>query len=200
VLLTGFGGWLIGGVVGGAFSGYQVAGLKGAATGAAAGVVSGFGAIMASGLLIGTLGLPITWPVLIPVMLVSGLASSFGARWFTRALFGGDQVKVFRDKFRDAVVGQLEKDSAARVAAVEAAVDEQVTGVFHALRSRLQTDLGGVVEQTQRTLDDLRTQRTRSVAQVEQELVDLDDLVREVGAIDSRMREMATNLRGLDMA
>lgn len=200
VLITGFGGWLVGGVVGGAFSGYQVAGLKGAAAGAAVGVVTGFGALLASGLVIGALGLPLTWPVMIPALLISGLASSFGARRFTRMLFGGDQVKVFRDKFREAIVGQLEQDSAARVAEVEKAVDEQITGVFTTLRTRVQADLGGVVEQTKRTLDDLRTQRTRSVAQAEQESADLDELVREVSAIDTRMREVSTNLRSLDVS
>jgi hypothetical protein len=199
LLITGFGGWLVGGVVGGAFSGYQVAGLKGAATGAAIGVVSGFGAVVASGLVIGALGLPLTWPVIIPALLISGLASSFGARRLTRALFGGDQVKTFRDKFREATVGQLEQDSAARVAGVEKAVDEQVTGVFDALRARVQTDLGGVVEQTKRTLDDLRTQRTRSGAQAEQELADLDQLVREVSATETRMRQVATDLRALEV-
>jgi hypothetical protein len=108
-------------------------------------------------------------------------------------------VKTFRDKFREATVGQLEQDSAARVAGVEKAVDEQVTGVFDALRARVQTDLGGVVEQTKRTLDDLRTQRTRSGAQAEQELADLDQLVREVSATETRMRQVATDLRALEV-
>lgn len=198
VVITGLGGWLVGGVVGGAFTGYQVAGMKGAAAGAAAGVVSGFGALMAGAMVAGALGLTATWPVVLPLLFISGLASSFGARRFTRLLFGGDHVKTFRDKFREAIVSQLEQDSATRVADVERAVDEQVNGVFTTLRSRVQTDLGGVVEQTKRTLDDLRTQRTRTAAQAEQELADLDAMTRDVTTIDTRMRELANNLRSLE--
>lgn len=197
-IVSGVGGWLIGGVLGGAFTGYQVAGFKGAATGAAAGVVSGLGAMLAGGLVIGALGLPLTWPVLIPALILSGLASSFGARWFTRLMFSGEQVQRFRDGFRTSVVTQLEADSAQRVAEVERAVDEQVNVAFTTLRARVQSDLGGVVEQTQRTLDDLRTQRTRAAAQTEQELAELETLAAESSTIEARVRRLADDLRVME--
>jgi hypothetical protein len=192
------GGALVGGALSGAVTGYQVAGAKGAAAGAAAGVVGGIGALFASGLVIGALGLPLTWPVLIPALVVSGIASSLGARWFTRLMFGGDQVQKFRESFRVSVLTQLEQDSTERVALVEKAVDDQVSAAFAALRQRARAELGGLVEETQRTLDDLRTRRTQSATRTEQELHDLAAIVDDTGRIEARMRQLGAHLRTLE--
>jgi hypothetical protein len=192
------GGALVTGAMSGAFTGYQVAGAKGAAAGAAAGVVSGFGALVASGMVIGAIGLPLTWPVLIPALLVSGVASSLGARWFTRLMFAGDQVKKFRESFREAVLTQLEQDSTTRVEQVEKAVDEQVSSAFAALRKRAREELGGLVEETQRTLDDLRERRTQAATRTEQELADLEARAVEVVEIESRLRTLAAGVRAME--
>ena len=128
---------------------------------------------------------------------MSGIASSLGARWFTKMMFSGDQVKKFRDAFREAVLGQLEADSTARVAQVEKAVDEQVNAAFTSLRERVRAELGGVVEETQRTLDDLRTRRTQAAARGEQEAAQLTTLAEEIARIEERLRSLSTELRAL---
>jgi hypothetical protein len=191
------GGALLGGAVSGAFSGYQVAGVKGALAGAAAGTVTGLGAGIGMAMAAVVIGLPLSWPVTLPIMALSGLASSLGARWFTRAVFSADQLKKFRDSFREAIFNQLESDSALRVSEVERAVDEQIKGAFQALRERVRCDLGGVVEQTQRTLDELRTQRIRSVAQAEKEATELQSILSNTARIEHSMRELAAQLRTL---
>lgn len=193
------GGALLTGSISGAVTGYQVAGMKGAAAGAAAGVVSGVGAIIGGAMLLGAIGVTGGLAV-IPLVIVSGVASSLGARWFTRLMFGEDQLKQFRESFRNAVLTQLEQDSVERVSQIEKAVDDQVSGAFTALRGRVRAELGGLVEQTQLTLDDLRTRRTQAATRTEQELEALDALVADTTRIDARMRALVGKLRALDEA
>jgi hypothetical protein len=196
MISSALGGWLVGGVLGGAFTGYQLAGFRGAATGAAVGAAAGFGAATAGGLIIAALGLPLTWPVLLPTLAIAGLASAFGARWFTRAIFGGEAVDRFRERFREAVLAQLEASSAQRVAEVERATEHQVTEAFGALRRQVENELGGLILQTQRTLDDLRARRSRSEAQREHETSSLAELSQQAAQIEARQLRIAEGLRG----
>lgn len=189
------GGWLFGGVVGGAFTGWQVAGARGAAVGAAAGAAVGFGTVMLSGLLIGALSLPLTWPVMIPTLALAGLASSLGARWFTRLLFSDEQLARFREAFRAELLRQLEAGSARQVAQIEAVTDHQVEQAFAALRARVEAELGGAIAATERSLAELRVQRARSAAAREHEGGELDGLSAQAAAIEARMRSLTEALR-----
>ncbi|HNH47522.1 MAG TPA: hypothetical protein PKY30_10815, partial [Myxococcota bacterium] len=182
------------------FNGYQVAGVRGAVTGAAAGAAAGFGATLAGGLLVGLLGLPLTLPVLLPVLAVAGLASSFGARWFTHAVFGGEQVERFREGFRKAVLERLEASASIRVEELERGTDRQVAEVFGALRKQVEQELGGVIEQTQRTLNDLHTSTTRSAAQREQELADLERAAIQAHDLQQQMAALSIEVRSLQGA
>lgn len=191
------GGAIVTGALSGAMTGYQVAGARGAAAGAAAGVVSGLGAIMAGAAVISAIGLPLTWPVILPVLAVSGVASSLGARWLTRLMFSGDQVEKFRESFREGALAQLEQDSTQRVAQVGEAVNDQINAAFSALRDRVRAELGGVVEETQRTLDDLRARRSQAQARGEHDAQRLTNLATEISKIEARFRALGSGLRDL---
>ena len=80
---------------------------------------------------------------------------------------------------------------------LEKAVDEQVNAAFTSLRERVRAELGGVVEETQRTLDDLRTRRTQAAARGEQEAAQLTTLAEEIARIEERLRSLSTELRAL---
>lgn len=195
LLSRAFGGPLVGGVLGGAFNGWQIAGGKGAVAGAAAGAVTGFGAAVAGGFLIAALGLPLTWPVVLPILAGTGLASSYGARWFTSNLFAGEQVTRFRERAREAVLAQLQDSAPARVAEVERGADTAITEAFAALRHQVQLELGGLIEGTARTLDELRTRSHRSLATRELDLAEIDRALAELSAAEARLSQIAATVR-----
>jgi predicted GTPase len=189
------GGALWGGALGGAINGYQVAGLRGAAVGAAAGVASGFGAA-AGGLTIALLlGLPMTWPVVLPALALGGIASTFGARKVTESFFGAEQIDRFREAFREEILGQLEATAQQSAASMESGVSAQVKETFEALAKQAREELGGAIDQTRRTLDELGERRARSSAHRERDAQEVEAIQHEAGAIESHLRALSQQLR-----
>src|SRR5262249_3642702 len=84
---------------GGIWSGYREAGAKGAAVGA----VGSMGIFFGYGMLMGMLSLPITWPAVIVV----GVLSFFTGGWLTRKIFGGNQVKLFKETYKAHVLEEI---------------------------------------------------------------------------------------------
>lgn len=196
VVAGALGGGLWGGAIGGAVSGYRVAGMKGAATGALAGATTSFATALGGLLAFSMIGLPLTWPVVLPTVAVAGFASTFGARWATNFLFSQERVERFREDFKASVLGELDKTSKQRVDEVMAAANEQVDVIFSALRAQVDADLGGTIEQTQRSLDDLRAQTARSQAARDHELKAIDQIAERMTAIHSHMRALHSDLMG----
>ncbi len=188
-------GGLWGGAIGGAVSGYRVAGLRGAATGAAAGAATSFATAFTGLMGASLLGLPLTWPVVLPALAVGGIAATFGARWATTFFFGDEQVDRFKEMVEEGVLRQLESTAHTRVRELQAATDEQVGATFSALRKRVDQDLGGAIQQTERTLENLRQDRLGSGARRAVDLAELDEAEKELLAIVSRVSEMAPSFR-----
>ncbi len=188
-------GGIWGGAIGGAVSGYRVAGLRGAATGAAAGAATSFATAFAGLFGASMLGLPLTWPVVLPALAIGGIAATFGARWATTFFFGDEQVERFKETVEEGVIHQLEASAHARVRDLQKATDQQVDATFDALRKRVQQDLGGAIDQTARTLEMLRKERAGNGAQRAVDLAELTDADQELSTIVARVSEMAPSFR-----
>jgi predicted GTPase len=190
-------GGIWGGVLAGALSGYQVAGVKGAATGAAAGVATSLTAGFAGLTVAALIGLPLTWPVVLPTLALAGLASTFGARWATGWIFSGERIQQLRDEVRAQLDQQLQSTAADRARSLSAGVDRQIDEVYGALRAQLQNELGGPIDSTQRSLDALRLQSTRSAASSEAEIHEINQLEAQLQGISAAAHRRGAELRAL---
>ncbi len=193
--LIGLGGWLFGGVLGGGFAGYREAGLKGAAVGGASGLALGFGTVFGVFSLAVALGLPLTWPVTLPALALSGLAAAFGGRKIVKAVFKEERVQRFRDRLTEAVLEDLDKQAPETGRSLVAALDAQIAEAFGAIRKQVEAELGGAIASTRSTLDTLRTQRARSAAQSERDQAELDRDAARANEIEARARSLHRMLR-----
>jgi hypothetical protein len=189
-----------GGAVGGGLSGYRIAGVEGAALGAGTGLALGFGT--AVGLLAGaiTIGLPLTWPVTLPALAVSGVIGSLGGKAIVNRVFSGRRVEKYRKAYRDAVIGKLESEARHRTKALSTGMDSQVREAFAAVRTTVEAELGGAIASTERTMTQLKEQRLRSDAQRAVDLEELDRLDGQLQKIEHQATSLLTELRPLPEA
>lgn len=180
---------------GGLLTGYREAGIAGAAVGGIAGAGAGFGAAFGAGLVIAVLGLPLTWPVMLPVMVIAGIASAFGGKWATRLAFGQQQVDKFREGYRKAVLDEITKQMRTQDAELRQRIEQQAHEAFEALRRHIVTELGGPIEQTQRTLNDLHTRRAHDEAAAEFQLKQLAEIRAETQTVRSKALARSQELR-----
>lgn len=181
--------------VGGLFTGYREAGAGGAVVGGFAGAGAGLAALFGGGLVIGILGLPLTWPVMIPVLVASGIASAFGGKWAAHAVFGGNQVSAFKEKFKQAVFDKMRQQMYDMNADFRQQLRGQIDQTFDALKNHVHLELGSQIEQTQKTLDDLRGKQSRSEAEREMELKMLAEIRLETQMVQSKALAKSNELR-----
>jgi hypothetical protein len=162
-------GGLVGGFVSGAFAGYRAAGLKGAAVGSATGVAVSTGTILTVATAAGIIGLPLTWPVVLPILAVGGLASALVSRRLVQFVFGSNATDGFRSQLEAQVLQQLEASSAERVAALTRAIEQQIDDTFGAVRAHVEVELGAPLVATRTNLDQLRVQLARTTAERERD-------------------------------
>ena len=184
-------------LLGGLWGGYREAGFKGAAVGGVAGLATGFGAALGAGMLISALSLPMTWPVAIPAMIFVGVSSFFGGKMASRMVFRSAEINAFKAAVQQHAVEQLRSSFSASGLDLQQGLQGHIHEAFGALRQRLDQELGGSIEQTQRTLDDLSVSIHRSVAVREHELVRLAAVTQEVEAIRQRSKELSSRIHQL---
>jgi hypothetical protein len=187
-------GGLGAGLVSGAFAGYRAAGLKGAAVGSAAGLAAGTGTIVAAGMAVAIIGLPVTWPVLLPVLAVTGLTSAFASRKIVQYVFGNDATDGFRAQLKARMLEQLDAGAKERVDALISGMERQVDETFAAVRAHVEQELGVPLTDTRLNLDQLRSQLARSEAERERDTAELADLARRSEAIQARSLRLADHL------
>ena len=193
--VLGLGGVFAGGGLGGAFMGYRVAGLQGAAVGGVTGMAVGFGTAVGFVALATAIGLPLTWPVALPILAVSGIAAAFGGKKVVETVFSGRRIEKFREAMKDATIRELEKQAPERARDLARGIDEQVQASFQALREHIDGELGAAIRSTRVTLDELHTQRTRSEAEQQRDLADLDRLEQRMATIETSARELGAALQ-----
>lgn len=181
--------------IGGLWTGYRQAGIKGALVGFVAGAGLATGTAITGGIIIALLGLPLTWPVMLPVVLASGLASALGGKWAGRWIGDQQQIENFREQYKNSVNAEIDKQLSSRKLEFADNLAKQVADTFIALKCYVKQELWYPVEQTQKTLDDLRSQQTRSKAEQEMELKRLAEMRLETQKVHSRAVAKSNEMR-----
>ncbi len=179
---------LIGGIfqpfLGGALAGYQEAGGRGAAVGAAGAA----GALLAGSVAVVALSLPLTWPA----FFIIGAASALAGKFVARAAFAGKRVEDFRRDYKRQVAEQIESQVLNQ--RLDTSVYDQISLVFNALKTRFVADLDASIDQTQHTLDQLRSQKARHETLSEQVRKEHGELLIEVEKIRGRAEALSGQL------
>ncbi|VEP13747.1 Dynamin [Hyella patelloides LEGE 07179] len=158
---------------GGIWSGYQEAGVKGAAVGAA----GSFGTFFAAGLVAGIIGLPFTFPVVIAV----GALSVFTGRRLVQKVFGGEQIQNFKNNYKKAALTEIENRLGE--ARLEQNANQQINETFDKLKQTVRQEVDALLDNTQNTLTDISAKRERDEVMTEQEREDIQEMRKQTERI-----------------
>ncbi|WP_297421899.1 dynamin family protein [Clostridium sp.] len=157
----------------GIWTGYRIAGMKGALVGG----ISGFGGAVGAGMIIAFLGIPFAWPAL----LAMSVASVFTGNWITKKIFAKDEIEKFRTSIKEAVASQFsemkEKNDFTKT------VRDQVNTAFNALKEKIENETETVLNDTENTLDELKTKIERENIMTEKEKEELKEIAVSVAKI-----------------
>jgi len=181
--------------VGGLLTGYREAGIKGAAVGGIAGMGAAVAAWVGGGAMIAILGLPLTWPVVLPVIIAGGVLSAFSGKWAARKAFPEDKVDKFKTSYKDAVREKMVNEVGNKKYEFLRQLQQQVDATFEALKRHVRVELGSQIDQTQKTLEDLSGKQARSQAERELELKHLAAILQETEKIQSIALSKSRDLR-----
>ncbi|MGC1307219.1 MAG: dynamin family protein [Phormidesmis sp.] len=171
-------------ILGGAWLGYQHAGLKGAAVGAAGTYGTAFAAYM--------MAFAIGFPVTLPVCAVLGVISAFTGGWLSKVVFGTEQVGNFKASYKEGVSREIEKQL--REGFVSQKVYGQVTNLFDMLKKKVREDVESLLDDTQRTLVDLRAKRERDEMMTEHEHQEMVSMSNETQRILGNAQRLSKQL------
>ena len=174
--------------LGGAYQGFKQAGWKGALVGGAV----GFGASYGGVLLMSSLAIPFSWPVVLAVGLMGTLASRFAIG----KLFNSTEKQIidFREKLKEAVFFRFREMSSENN--MEKQVEKQVSTAFEALKQHIDEETEIVLKDTESTLRDLQQKITENKVLAEKEQADLEQMMDKVAQIT----DMAAGLNQQIMA
>jgi len=170
--------------LGGIWSGYRYAGAKGALVGA----VGSFGTAFGGGLIIGALGIPLAWPALLAI----GVVSIFTGGWITKKVFGKSQLAEFKKNFTASIHQEI--DNLQRNNKMEEKVKAQINEAFSRLKEKVAKEVDAVIEDTENTLKDLNRKIERDYALTDKEKEELDDIRKNVAVIVENANRLNTQL------
>jgi predicted GTPase len=169
---------------GGIWSGYKKAGLKGAAIGAVGSVATCVG----GGFLIGLLSLPLTWPAVLAI----GVVSIFTGGWLTDVVFSGERVEVFKNNYKEKVLKEIEKQLKANP--IHQQVDDQISQTFASLKQTLNQEVEALLDNTQSTLSETSRKRGSDLMQTETERRELNEIRAETERILGNAQRLSDEL------
>jgi ribosome biogenesis GTPase A len=168
-------------VIGGIWAGYRHAGLAGAATGG----IASFTATTAALTLAAVVGLPFSFPIVVGAALIG----FFSGDRITKAIFKGAKAKNFKEKAIDQTLRQL--DAMHLEGAMARAAKTHVEETFNRLTQMVSSDVDAVIENTERTLNELARQKERQDALSTEQ-------IRELDVIGERTRGILENVQALN--
>lgn len=189
-----------GGALAGGISGYRLAGVQGAAVGSVTGAAVGFGTALGLLTMATMIGLPLTWPVTLPALAISGVAAAFGGKAMVQTVFAEKRIERFREQMIEGTVEGLERQAPQRTVELSQAIDEQVSLAFQALRDHVEEELGGSLRSTERTLAELRDERHKSESQRLQDTAALERSEVHLRRIELDCKNLVIQLRELPEA
>lgn len=173
---------------GGIWSGYKEAGIKGAAVGA----VGSFGTFFAAGLVAGIIGLPITFPVIVAV----GVLSVFTGGKLVKSVFGAEQVKNFKSNYKEAALKEI--DSRLADARIEQNTNQQINDTFDKLKTTVRQEVDALLDNTQNTLAEINAEKARGTAISEQKCQEIKQIRKQteliLGSAKGLSRQLAQRI------
>ncbi len=166
---------------GGAYTGYQVAGAKGALTGGVASLGVGIGTVVALGVVAGTV-------LALPVVIIGTLLALPAGSWLTRKIFGNEKLKTFRENLKKQTIESLEQQIA--TGGVEEKIIAEIDNVFDDLKDKIHMEVEANLKDTEKTLTDLRSKRERDEIMSESERRQLFKMRREIMVIQKRAEKL----------
>lgn len=170
--------------LGGIWAGYRAAGVKGAFTGAAASFVSSYATL----LIAAAVGLnPLSLPVLVTAWSISFLTGD----WLAKAVSGGERVKTFKTNYKAKVLEEIDKQLQQQL---EKNINNHISDRFSDLKEALQKEVESLLDNTQNTLDELRTKRNKNEFLTENERRELDEMRVETQRILGNAERLSKQL------
>lgn len=169
---------------GGIWSGYRVAGVKGAIAGAGASLVTSFATYCIAIMLgITTLSLPL--------VAIAGVASAFTGDWFSKAIFSKERLKTFKTNYKAKVLEEIDKQLQQQL---ENNINHHISDRFSDLKEALQKEVESLLDNTQKTLDELRTKRAENKVLTENERNEIDEIRVETQRIIGNAERLSKQL------
>lgn len=168
----------------GIVSGYRIAGVKGALVGG----LSGFGSAFGGAMVLAMIGIPLAWPALLAL----GVVSFFTGNWVTRKVFSKDSIEKFKTSVKDSILSEL--NHLKSKGDLMTKVREQIDTAFFALRAKVESETDSVIDDTQNTLDNLKRNIDKDIVITEQEKIILGEVNHTVKAFIQKSYDLNTQL------
>lgn len=170
--------------LGGIYTGYRQAGVKGALVGAA----GSFGSLVGVGALVALIGLPVTWPVVIGSLVISTISGGFLAG----KVFAGDRIENFKSDFKSKILEQISKEL--KEQHLEQKINDQISDTFATLKQKIHQEVESLLDNTQQTLTDLRSKREKDIVLTETERQQLAQIRTETEQILGNAERLSSQL------
>jgi hypothetical protein len=180
-------GGLSGGLGGGILAGYERGGVGGAAVGGAAGVT----AAVAGGMALLAVGIPLTFPALI----VLGVVSTFAGDGLTKRLFENKRIESFKREYKEHVFQQI--DAQFRLQRLDLDAEVQIERAFEALKEKVIGEAEAIIEQQRSTLDQLRARKTAQETLTDHMRREAEAMGAEVQQIRARSEEESRRIAAM---
>jgi hypothetical protein len=161
---------------GGIWSGYQVAGIKGAAVGIATATVS---TTMSTHLVTSLIGFSAALPAFIAITVLSSLTGN----WFLNKIFANERIRQFKKEYQKQIQAAVKKQL--NSTSLSKQVNEHIHNSFAVLKQQLHQQVEALLQDTQQTLEELQSQRSSD----SRLRVDLDNIRVETQQILNRLSQ-----------
>ncbi|MGL5872411.1 MAG: dynamin family protein [Xenococcaceae cyanobacterium] len=128
---------------------------------------------LAAGLVATVIGLPVTFPFVVAVGILS-IFTGFTGSHLSQLFFAGDRVASLKTSFTQAVLQEIERQTQEK--SLQATIERQIEEIFNALKQRLNSELECLLDDTTFTLTQLGAKRGRHEVLTEHESQELEEM------------------------
>lgn len=168
----------------GIWSGYRVAGVKGAAVGA----LGSLGTVMSGSFILGVLGISATFPMVIALSIASIFTGKSLAQWFCQ----NDQLQNFKANYQERVLEEIDRQM--REQRLDQKIDEKITDAFESLKNTVRQEVELLLDNTEKTLNELSDRRGRDETLTDAELQRLQYISTETEGILGNVQRLSDQL------
>lgn len=168
----------------GIWTGYRKGGNKGAVIGGLAGMGITYGIYS----VIAIFAIPLTLPLFVVAMILGAL----GGGQVVEHVMSGQMIKNFRERYRKQVHEQIAQQFAAQ--GITTKVNDEITTTFNKLKAVFSEEIEEVLDNTQKTLNDLRDKHAHNVALTDEEHRDLAEIRAQTQRIQGNAQRLAEQI------